>query len=122
MPQAAAIFGLRMMARTWVPIGKRYMMNQVRAVRSNAMTMMMAAVDVHIDPENGRRSPSSRPAPSTFLKPRAEALDVAAEKGGAEFEPHGLLKQDRHAPGGEQRIEQPPVKMADDELFDRKGR
>ena len=29
MPQAAAIFGLRMIARTWMPIDVRYMISQV---------------------------------------------------------------------------------------------
>ena len=42
MPQAAAIFGLRMMARTCVPIDVRYMMNQVISV-STAVTRMMKA-------------------------------------------------------------------------------
>jgi len=42
MPQAAAIFGLRMIARTCVPIGVRYMINQVRAVSTAVTTMMKA--------------------------------------------------------------------------------
>src|ERR1700730_12440763 len=42
MPQAAAILGLRMIARTWVPNGVRYMISHETAVSTAVTTMMNA--------------------------------------------------------------------------------
>ena len=79
-----------------------------------------AAVDVDVGSEC-RHGAGQPIRDAHILQAGAEPFDVLAEERCPEFEAHGLLQQDRHTPRGEQRVEQPPVQMADDEFLDRQA-
>jgi len=94
MPQASAIFGFRMIARTWVPNGVRYMISQEAAVSTAVTTDDEGAIAVDLRAPQHERS-LQHGGNADILQPGPQSRDMDAEERQAQFKPHGLLDQDR---------------------------
>ncbi len=73
-------------------------------------------VDLHPTQTDG---PGQRLRHAHVLQPGTKPRDMQAEERKAELQPNRLLQQDRHPPGGEQRIEQPAIQPAHHDPLDR---
>ena len=94
------------------------MMNQVMRGHDQRDHNDHGAIDVDVGA--GDRHRTGHPVGDVhLLEARAEPLDMPAEERSAEFEAHRLLKENRDAPGREQRVEETAIQVADDQALDR---